>query len=164
MIKPLTSMVLSEREDKARVKEIRKKAKISHTFKLDPFAWVTSYGKTAQDIPAIKQSIITKVRQLESDFRKARTRPCMGVKALKSQPMNQAYTPNKFSPSMWCISSDKERRIAFINLIKNLRAQATAVYQKWKTGDLSVPYPLGLFPPRFPRLANLVPETIFSCC
>ena len=53
-------------------------------------------------------------------------------------------------------------RIRFIQYIKALIAEAREVSRLWRMGDFSRPYPVGLFPPRFPRLANVCPGSVLS--
>ena len=76
--------------------------------------------------------------------------------------MTTPYTPKKFGRRMFCICSDIPIRVNFINFIKSLRKEAARVLMRWRVGDFSEKYPLGLFPPFVPRLGNLVPDSIFE--
>ena len=136
--------------------------KRAHTFTLSPNAWLKLFGVTKpEQIDDINKQVVARVRQLEAEFEDTRLRdgkPVLGADKLKAQPMDMPFSPKKFSPRMWCICSDVELRKEFIAYIKALIAQAREVSARWRLGDFSLPYPLGLFPPRFPRLANLVPS------
>ena len=41
-----------------------------------------------------------------------------------------------------------------LRFFKALMQKARAVRQRWKLGDVAVPYPPGLYPPGMPKLAN----------
>jgi hypothetical protein len=49
---------------------------------------------------------------------------------------------------------------SFISLVRYLRAQARNVRMNWLRGDYSEPFPVGLFPPCQPILANLLPAFV----
>lgn len=136
-------------------------AKRAYTFTLSPNAWIRLFKVTgSEEIESINKRIMNRVRQREEELRQTRSRddkPVLGAERLKAQPMDMHFTPKKFSCRMWCICSDVELRKQFIAYIKALIAKAKEVSARWRLGDFSLPYPLGLFPPRFPRLANLVP-------
>ena len=42
----------------------------------------------------------------------------------------------------------------FIARIKGLINEAKYALERWRSGDTGWRYPIGMFPPRFPRLAN----------
>ena len=83
--------------------------------------------------------------------------PAMSKEELQTQPIDTPYTPKKHTPQMWCICTDKQRRISFIIMVKEMRRQARAVFEAWKRGETSLRYPPGMFPPSMPKLANLLP-------
>ena len=66
--------------------------------------------------------------------------------------MNAPFEPKKFSPRMWCICRDIDIRTNFISGIKTLRTEARALYDRWKKGGVSVPYPTELFAPQVPMM------------
>jgi hypothetical protein len=76
---------------------------------------------------------------------------------VSSQPIDIPYEPKKFGRRMWCICSDIPLRIAFISFIKNLREKARKVRLEWLRGNSAEPFPIGLFPPTQPMLANILP-------
>jgi hypothetical protein len=43
----------------------------------------------------------------------------------------------------------------FIERIKSLVREARRVLERWRIGDLAQRFPLGLYPPALPRIANL---------
>ena len=78
------------------------------------------------------------------------------------QPMDTPYTPKKRGRKMWVICGDITLRKMFISAIKALVEQAKEVYKRWKLGDYSLSYPIGLFPPAQPKVAHRV-GSIVSC-
>jgi len=54
----------------------------------------------------------------------------------------------------WCLSEDRVLCREFIADMKARMELAAQVYQRWKMGDFSEPYPLGLYPPSMPKLAE----------
>ena len=150
------------REDIALCQSLREKAETENVFKVDHFAWLKCFGCSAEDEVQYKNEIIAKVRTAEAELRKSRKAPCVGVERLRSQPINLPYTPKKFGRKMWCICDDVELRKMFIAWVKSLRTKARETYARWKMGDRTAEYPPGMFPPSFPKLANLVPGSIPS--
>jgi hypothetical protein len=57
------------------------------------------------------------------------------------------------------MSENRDLRIRFIQFLKSLFAEARSIRERWKVGDYSLPYPLGLYPPSMPKLAE--PLTIW---
>ncbi len=55
---------------------------------------------------------------------------------------------------MACLSDDIQQRVDFIDYLKGLYEKAREVFEKWKTGDYAIPFPLGLYPPSMPKLAE----------
>lgn len=141
-------------------------AKETHTFTLSPDGWMVLFGiEDPAEKTSINQRILATVREIESELkanRERETKTVLGAERLKIQPINKPYTPKKFSKRMWCVCFDKDLRIRFIQYIKWLLAVAKEVTKMWRNGNFSERLPLGLFPPRMPRLANLRPGTIFT--
>jgi REP element-mobilizing transposase RayT len=155
MVETLTSRRMSEKEDALYCDNLRAAAKEHNTFVLYPHDWCECFQIPREERDRYHIKVIEAVRQKEQELCATRGRPVIGARALKSQEMNAPFTPKKFSPRMWCICRNIELRKSFIAGIKVLRAKARAVYQRWKEGDFSVPYPSELFAPRIPmRLAS----------
>jgi len=155
-----TSVTVSE--DIRLTEELRKGAKLEHTFTLSPYAWMNCFAEGSRDVTEVKAEVIQAVREREEQYRKERKKPCISAESLRSQPLDLKYTPTKFSKRMWCICHDVELRKAFIAWAKSLIVKGREVLKRWRAGDRSVPYPVGLFPPSFPKLANLVPKLAFQ--
>ncbi len=158
----LPKKAISEQDDLALCQQLRDKSTDSHEFTLSPFAWLKCFRIPEGEIPQIKEEIIRGVRAEEAKLRAERKFPCLGAEKLRRQPIDLKYTPKKYGRKQWCISDDKDLRIAFINWVKAERAKARETYRRWRKGDRSAEYPPGMFPPSFPKLANLVPQMCFQ--
>ena len=163
MLKPLRKRALSPEQDAQFTEALRGEASpISHTLTLTPFAWLSCFKEDGLDVLKVKEEIIRGVREEEASLRGKRKLPCIGAEKLRRQSLDKQFTPKKFSKRMWCICRDIPLRISFINFIKRLRAEGREVYRRWKMGDRTAVYPVGLFPPRFPTTANLPYQALLA--
>ena len=136
------------------------RAKERFSFRIEPNAWMKCFGIHAQaDQDELNAEIIREIKATEKYYRKKRkqTRKCvMGRERLLREQLKPNYEPQREGCRMWCICADKELRKSFILHIKALIAQAVEVYKRWRVGDYSVSFPLGLYPPSMPKLAEPV--------
>jgi REP element-mobilizing transposase RayT len=151
---------LTEKEALQVAREIREQSSDTQTFTLNPDAWMESFGITdPEEKEDLNRRTLHRVRELEKQYEEKRLlegKNDFPDHVLKAQPINRKFEPKKFARRAWCICRDVAKRSQFILFIKKLKAQAKEVRERWKVGDFSVPYPLGLFPPRMHRLGNLV--------
>lgn len=131
-------------------------------FRLSPNAWMRCFNITdTEDIAAYNTRIIEEIRHREEAHRSARQREGKGVigrTRLVNTPVGRDFIPERSGRRMWCICVDKEKRREFIRWIKKLLVEAREVLDLWRSGDRSVPYPPGLYPPSMPKTAE------FLCC
>lgn len=147
------------KESEARLRILRKRSKSKfNTLTVEPFAWKGNFTES-QDLTddQIKLLILDLVSQEVKEV--AESRIAKGTTAaspytLQKQSMTREYYPKKFGKRMICISSDKKLRRSVISFYRRLSERAKYVYQKWKMGDFSLPFPYGLFPPSHPRTIN----------
>jgi len=148
---------LSLRHQKAFTTSLQEASKHYAMLRISPYAWIKCfpewYRSTKQEIDELVSS---RVREKEEVARKNRKGSVLGALALQTQNMDIPHEPKKFSRKMICICRDKILRLDFILWAKALFYQARNVYLAWKQGDFCLQYPPGLFPPRRPRLANLL--------
>ena len=158
MIKRLKSFELSQAEQAKLAQDLTSKAKKRVVFKLSPDAWMGCFGvEEKEERQSINKRIVARVRQLEEGYQAERQKKgvrAVGINKLKSQRMDKLYTPQNFGQRMWCICHDVALRVSFIESVKELLKLARKIRERWRTGDFSLPYPLGLFPPRMERLGN----------
>lgn len=124
---------------------------------ISPNSWMRLFGVRQEGWDDINSRIIRRVRALEAEHSAERVRvnrPVLGTERLQTQSIDTPYTPSKFARQMWCICRDVEFRISFIQSVKIIISKAREVYSRWRQGDRTVPYPAGMFAPRFPRLFN----------
>ena len=130
-----------------------------HTFEINPNGWMEAFGVTSPEEQEKVNSILTeRVRLLEARARKLRAvtgKRVMGRAKLIAQPIDTLYRPkNRRGRRMWCLSEVRAKRVEFINFLKKLRKEGRRVLELWRLRDYSVPYPLGLYPPSMPKVAE----------
>lgn len=130
----------------------------NHKFELEPNAWMKALRITDPEEQArVNDRIVERVRRLESRARTKRVQErkrVMGRERLISQPLDIHYRPRRSGRRTSVLTEVRSLRIEFIRFLKQLMDQARRVYQRWKVGDFSEPYPLGLYPPSMPKLAE----------
>ena len=133
-------------------------SKEEHSFLLSPNAWMEAFGiKDQKEQEAVNNKIIERIETLEgraSQIRKREGKTVMGRDRLINQSINISYQSKRTGKRMACLSDDIQLRIDFIGFLKDLYAKARKVLERWKSGDYSLPFPLGLYPPSMPKLAE----------
>lgn len=133
-------------------------SKVSHDFKIEPNAWLESYGILDPEEQARwNKLMIDRVRTLENRAREKRhreRRPVMGRERLMNQKLDTTYCPKRKGKRMWCLSEDRAVRVTFINFLKDLMSEARRIRERWAFGDFTDKFPLGLYPPSMPKLAE----------
>ena len=128
------------------------------TFTLEPNASMEAFGyHSPEQQQKINDQRIARIRLLEERAERKRTRekkPVIGRERLIAQVFNTTYRPRRTGRRMWCLSEKRSVRVDFIRFFKALMQKARAVRQRWELGDVTVPYPPGLYPPSMPKLAN----------
>ena len=139
-------------------KSILEGTKKTFAFTIKPNAWMEAFGIVdPAEQEKMNQRILTFIRHREERARKQRKRDKKGVigaDRLVAQPLDRYYEPKRSGRRMWCLADKKSIRVSFIATLKRLIDKARQVYRKWFLGDFSEPYPLGLYPPGMPKLAE----------
>lgn len=154
---PLPEGPLKEKDyERMRRKLIHKREK--NYFEVDFTSWMKRFGITdPHEQHEVNQEIIAKVREREAEHQKEREsekRSVIGRKRLVETEIGAAYRPNRNGRRMLVHALDKKFRKKQILWIRKLIAAGREVYERWKLGDLSIPYPMGLFPPHGLRLVE----------
>ena len=131
-----------------------------HTFTLEPNAWLEAFGyHSPTEQETINKRLVDRIRLLEERAERLRRREnkrIIGRERLLTQVLDTTYRPERSGRKTWCLSERRSVRRTFIRFFKELMHKARAVRQRWIMGDVSVPYPPGLYPPSMPKLANVV--------
>jgi hypothetical protein len=139
-------------------KEILARSNETQTFTLEPNAWMEAFGyRSLEEQQRINNRLISRIRLLESRAEKVRMREkkqVIGRERLITAIFNTTYRPKRTGRRMWCLSEKRSIRVKFIASFKVLMDKARKIRDLWKLGDITVPYPPGLYPPSLPRLAN----------
>ena len=140
--------------------EILAAAEEVQTFTLEPNAWMEAFGYCSSDQQQkLNKRLIARIRLLEARAEKKRAKEkkrVLGRARLLAQVFDTTYRPKRKGRRMWCLSEKRCVREKFIRFFRGLMQKARAVRERWKLGDVTVPYPPGLYPPLMPKLANVL--------
>ena len=137
-------------------------SKKSHTFTLDPNAWLVAFGITSkEDQDRYNQRLIERVRTVEEREQKKRERlgkKVMGAEKLRNQCFDTTRLSSRAGKRMWCMSENRDLRIRFIEFLKSLFVEARSIRERWKVGDYSSYHTrLACILPRYQSLRSLLP-------
>ena len=128
------------------------------TFTLEPNAWMAAFGyHSPEEQQKLNERLVAHIRLLEERAERKRVREkkrVFGRERLITQVFDITYRPRRKGRRMWCLSEKRSVRVEFIRFFEALMQKARAVRERWKLGDVTVPYPPGLYPPSMPKLAN----------
>lgn len=132
-----------------------------NSFRIFPDAWMQAFGVAApEEIKKVNERIVRRVREREQEAREERIREgrsVIGARKLMNTQIGQAFLPRRSGIKTICLASSKKVRAAFIERAKRLFALGREIYEQWKKGEWHIPYPIGLYPPPYPRRAELLP-------
>ncbi len=135
---------------------IMRESRTAIEFTIEPDAWLEAFGIIdASEKAKWNELLIKRVRKLEERARRKRSiekKRVLGARALCSQVLTLDYQPQRTGKRTLCLSDKRSERIRFVKSLKILIREAREVYIRWHTGDYSVSYPPGLFPPALPKL------------
>ena len=123
---------------------------------LNPFAW-TKLLRVQKSETELKDEVIHIVRAKETELaalRREKGQVVMGAKKLQARQINTTYQPKEYGRKMLCLCRNLHFRKAFISFYQYLRRRAQRILRLWKKGGQYLPWPPGLFPPRFPKFTK----------
>ncbi len=125
---------------------------------LEPDAWMDYFGiSEPSESNELNRRIKELVKNTESKIRMEHSKlgiNVLGATELAASGVDLEYTPERKGRRTQCISSDIKMRVSYLTAVKNMIHSGKEILRQWQNGDLSNPYPVGLFPPNFPRLAE----------
>lgn len=120
---------------------------------LQPNAWKEAFPESRNwNNAEIRTRIMEGIRKNETLLRKARIqrgKRVLGVRKLRHMSIFQRYYSQTFKRSSLCISSCKIRFAEYKAKYDSFCAKCQIVYNAWKAGDISAPFPEGAFIPSF---------------
>jgi REP element-mobilizing transposase RayT len=130
---------------------------------ITPNAWMRKFGITdPEEERKYTEDIKARVEAREKEYREERQSlniPVMKATTLALRPIDTPFTPKRSNEiRRTCRSTDETLLHERLALVRDLTAQARDVRRRWREGNTSARYPLGLFPPSMPRLG----ENFFS--
>jgi REP element-mobilizing transposase RayT len=155
----------TEHQYRCEVRKLKKLSTKEHVLRLNPDAWMEAFGITAtEDREEENNLALELIQHEESEFRKKRQsegKTVIGGAALRAAHLETQYlSKNRDGKKMWCICDDIDLRVRYIQWAKAIKQKARDVYERWKVGDFTLPFPPGVFAPTRPMLANMSPQAI----
>lgn len=130
------------------------------TLTIKPFGFKTCFSACANlSDDQIRNRIVELVRVGEESNRRERVtlkRGVVGAKALAEQNPYKAFKPKKRGRRVYCISTDKELRMQFIEAYQIFCDLCVQAWQKIKRG-IPAEFPPGAFIPSLAPRANVLP-------
>ena len=159
MIPKLPSPAVTPAQDRMLTRELREKAKCTHTLNLFPWLWLRHFAEELPEggVKEVKRRIFERIRGVEEENRKRRAcakKRVLGKERLRAQALLKPHTPKKKERKIFLQSQFADIRQALIDEFKRIDALCRKIYERWKRGDFSVPWPPGTFPPPLPPQAN----------
>lgn len=165
-IQKLTRSRYSMKQQESLAAALAAKATESSELKISPDAWMYHFNiLNEQDRRKINKRVYERVTRAENLFkeeRKLKRFAVFGPLALKSQPIDKPYIPQRTGRRTYCICSNVSVRIAFLTFVKKLVKAAQEWYQRALQLDYSLDFPLGLFRPSLPSNGNFLPKALLS--
>ena len=156
---------ITERQDRFFTAAMLKSAKrVTHTLEVYPNAWIRAVlpeGVPPQEVAEINQQILSKVRAKEQENRERRLqdgKKVLGAYRLRTQRILKPHTPKKRGSRIFVHTQHNDVRVEVIQEQREVEALCRSVYERWKRGDFSVPWPPGTFAPPLPVVVNLLYE------
>ena len=156
-IEQLPKKELSPKEEKELAEKLIAEGEGSYTFTVNPYSCFAALGCTNEvEQKQIVNSIITMVKKEERRIKRQRTKPVMGVEALRRQRITFSYTPKKRSKRSLCLSSLVTLRVQFIAWYRELVDSAPVIKRPSEFMKIRE-VPPGLFAPGGFLAASLLP-------
>lgn len=157
-VKTIPARQLTERQDSFITNKLCNSARAKHSLTYHFNAWMKCFGVTdTKEILSIRQRIRRRVGEIEKELclkRALEKRRVLGVRSLKSAPIAQVHTPKKKQKKIFVLSSDPERRKAYIQFMRTLCQKCAELYQMARSGYQALDWPPGVFRPPLPPLAS----------
>ncbi len=129
-----------------------------HAFRVEPNAWMDAFNITdLTEQMRLNSVIVNHLRLLEQRARTKRAtsrKRIIGKERLVHQRLDTHYRPKRTGKRMWCLSENRGLKVRFIHFFRHLMNEARRISKNWLLGDFSEAYPLGLYPPSLPKLAE----------
>jgi REP element-mobilizing transposase RayT len=127
---------------------------------IKPESWETGYDyQTMEESNILHEETCQDVLEIEKESREKREveqKGVIGKRRLIETPIGTPYIPERSGMKTNFITDTLERLVELKEALKELVQQGKDVYEEWKKGNTSIPYPVGLYPPSLPRLANTI--------
>ncbi len=126
---------------------------------ISPFAWLAKLSSSSKaTIKAELLRMIARARELKLSGRASSKQKVPTARPLSevAKPTDDDYVPTKRGRRLYCICWDQEIRASYLSFIEESIAQCREVLDCWRSGNFTVMWPPGFFPPSAIRRANPV--------
>jgi len=136
------------------------KSRSKHTFTIHPEAWMECFKIQTEDEKNVWRDRLAK--KIEDDACRTReqrakeNRGYIGRNRLMSEALGKSFEPKRRGKRMRCICCNIALRKIYLARTRALIAEGRAVFLQWLDGEWHIPYPLGLFPPAYPKRGELL--------
>lgn len=158
-IEPLTSLKLSDYEDRQYANKLRELSTKKHPIKVSPNAWMKAFGiHKAEDVATINSLVFDAIRakeELARDKRINDNKSVLGARLLKRVRILSECKSKEKERRILFHASTKELRRAFLEKYKEFVAVCRSCYRLLKKGILAE-WPPGAFRPPAPPLASAI--------
>lgn len=159
MIEELPSRSVTPNQDKRICERLLKAARDYHTLNIYPNLWIKNFidNPTDADVARILSQCKSRLEKRQEENCKRRAaegKRVVGKTRLRTLAILTPHKPKKKGRRIFVQSMFKEVRIRKIAERKELAELCREIYELWKNGDFSIPWPPGTFPPPIPPRAN----------
>jgi REP element-mobilizing transposase RayT len=159
----LQSLAPSEQEILSHVHRLEEEYPDRIELDLSPDAWMEIMEVPVKDRDKINERIIGMVHRADQRYTKKREKEeksAIGKERLLSFPFSLNYRSKRSGRKSYCISRSISLRVHIIQTIKALINEGREVLERWRAGDHTLRYPIGIYPPSMPRMGNLIPGVV----
>jgi hypothetical protein len=159
----LSSLNPTDSELTKHVKRLEEEYPDRIELELSPDAWMEIMEVPVKDRDRINERIIGMVHRADARFTRKREKEekkAIGKDNLLSSAFNLTYRSKRAGRRSYCISRSISLRVHIIQTIKALINEGKEVLERWRAGDQTLRYPIGIYPPSMPRMGNLIPGVV----
>jgi REP element-mobilizing transposase RayT len=137
---------------------MRHRKKVPSSYQIKPFLWLKRYGiSDVTEIEKIRQTVISRVQEVEAQLRAERQSPCASPQRLQSAQFHTPHTPKKLpnSTKVFLICKDKKRRNSILSCFRDVIRRYRTLYEDARRGIKDLCWPPGTCIPWLPATEGL---------
>ena len=162
-IHKLSSLNPTEDEISSHVQRLEEEYPDRIELELSPDGWLEIMEVPEGDWIKINERIVSMVHKADKRYFKKREnagKKSIGRERLETSPINLNHRSTRKGKRSYCISSSISLRVHIIRTVKALINEGKEILTRWREGDHSCRYPIGIYPPSLPLFGNLMPGVV----